>query len=541
MDRSRLLEALLESAPDALLAVDGAGRILLANAQAERLFGYPRDEFVGTSVDELVPYWARAVHPDRRARYAENPVARPMGMGMELAARRKDGTEFPAEISLSALETDGGLVVSAAVRDVTERLEARAEREELRARAEREELAVRMERAERLEALGHLAGGVAHDFNNLLGAILNFAAFVDADLSQLPVPEERVAPLHADLREIRRAAERGAELTRQLLAFGRRETGSAQVVDVDDLVEGVHVLLRRTLGEQVELRTVHSGRAANVLADPGQLEQVLVNLAVNARDAMSGGGRLVIEVAVHDAADAGRGTVTVAVSDTGVGMPPEVQAHAVEPFFTTKAPGEGTGLGLATVYGIVTGFGGELHIDSAPGEGTVVQVVLPLVEATVEPRPSAPVADRTTAHGTVLVVEDEPALREVTRRVLERAGYLVVVAPSGAQAVELVESGDVELDLLLTDVVMPGLSGPEVATRVAAVRPEAAVLFMSGYTGSALEAAGPPGKEAPLLAKPFTEDQLLVAVHGALAASLGDAAVGAAPPEAGAGPAEASP
>jgi two-component system, cell cycle sensor histidine kinase and response regulator CckA len=520
---------LLEAAPDAIVGVDPAGRIALVNAQAERLFGYRRGELVGQPVEMLVPHGVRHRHPEHRTRYFTDPLPRPMGAGMQLAARRADGTEFPAEISLSALETEDGLLVSAAVRDVTDRIEAQAERERLRGQAERERLEAQLHQAQRLESLGQLAGGVAHDFNNLLGAILNYAAFVEERVVEAaagPGGEEwRI--VCQDIEQIRRAGERATKLTHQLLAFGRREIAQPLVLNLNDIVTDIEQLLRRTLGEHIELAADLAADLLPVLADPGQLEQVLVNLAVNARDAMPGGGVLTIDTgnvvvdddyATHHHHPVKTGQyVRLRVSDTGSGIPKEVVDRVFEPFFTTKPKGEGTGLGLATVYGIITQADGYVHIYSEPGHGTTVSAMLPVTEQSPQPGAQAPAAPRHERGGeTVLLVEDEEAIREVTRRILERNGYRVLTASGGSQALELAAQESVDIDLLITDVIMPQMLGKEVADRLQALRPGIRVLYMSGYAHPVLTSQGTLDPGVTLIDKPFTEAGLIGKIHQVL-------------------------
>ncbi len=339
---------LLEAAPDAIVGVDRAGRIALVNGQTERLFGYRREELLGQAVEILVPEHVRALHPLHRSAYFADPQQRPMGAGMELAARRADGTEFPAEISLSAIETEDGLLVSAAIRDVTERVEANEERERLIAQAERERYESRLGRSQRLESLGQLAGGVAHDFNNLLAVILNYTTFVAEEIgAEAAGGDPRWAAMAADIEQVQKAGQRAVQLTQQLLTFGRREVVHAEVIDLNAVVAEVRQFLERTIGEHVVLAISLEPDLPRVLADPGRIEQVLVNLAVNARDAMPAGGQLTITTASQFVDDAfadprpGLGTgphVVVQVADTGSGMDPETQKRAFEPFFTTKAP-----------------------------------------------------------------------------------------------------------------------------------------------------------------------------------------------------------
>jgi PAS domain S-box-containing protein len=518
---------LLEAAPDAIVGVDNEGRIALVNAQTERLFGYNRDELIGQEVEILVPEATRRIHPSRRSAYFADPTPRPMGAGMSLAGRRKNGTEFPAEISLSAIETEEGLLVSAAIRDVTERVEAQAESERLMAQAERERMESRLQRSQRLESLGQLAGGVAHDFNNLLGAIRNFASFVGEEITTATEgsgqPDWPTAL--RDVAQIEQAADRGAQLTHQLLAFARREVVRPEVVVLNDVVTEVEQLLVRTLGEHVELVTALGDELSPVLADRGQLEQVLVNLAVNARDAMPGGGRLTIEtenVMVDEAFALNMGGVTTGphvrlrVTDTGEGMSQEVLRRAFEPFFTTKPTGEGTGLGLATVYGIVTQAAGSVRIHSEPGLGTSFSAVFPATSEAYSPT-DKPAEQRVSGAGeTVLVVEDEDSVREVATRILARNGYRVLAASSGPDALELVANHNGPIDLLLSDVIMPQMLGKEVAERVGAVRPGLRVLFMSGYASPVFGAEGTLEEGVNLLEKPFSESALLASVNAVL-------------------------
>jgi PAS domain S-box-containing protein len=495
-------ERLLEFAPDAIVGVNQAGEIALVNQQAEALFGHDREQMLGQQVEILVPERFAEGHPHLRGGYLADPRMRPMGAGLELAGRRSDGSEFPAEISLSSIETDDGPLAIAAVRDLTERAESERER------AMQEEL----DQGRRLESVGQLAGGIAHDFNNLLGVIINYAAFVAEE-----VPAD--SPARGDANEIRRAAERAAALTRQLLIFSRREVPRTEVLDLNAAVIDIEHLLRRALGERIGLETDLGPDLWTVDADPGQVEQVLVNLAVNARDAMPEGGRVRIETANVQIADddvQSRPTirpgpyVRMVVSDTGVGMDAEVAHRAFDPFFTTKEKGEGTGLGLATVYGIVQQAGGRIDLYSEPGNGTAVKIHLPASTASA---PSAAGAAGKTPRGrgeVVLVVEDQDDVRQMTERILTGNGYAVLSAGTGAEALELCADSGRDIDLLLTDVVMPQMLGTELVEQVRTSRPDLRTILMSGYTHRALS----PGTiaEQPGLAfieKPFSREALL--------------------------------
>jgi PAS domain S-box-containing protein len=510
----------LEAAPDAIVGIARDGRITLANAQAERLFGYPREELIGEVIEILVPEHARAVHPAHRDRYFDRPMLRPMGAGMQLSARRKDGVEFPVEISLSALDTEDGPVVLSAIRDVTDRLEMQATRERLKNQAERERLEAQLQQSQRLESLGQLAGGVAHDFNNLLGVMLNYTAFVgeQIDAAAAGDPTGGWTAARQDIAQILRAGARATELTHQLLAFGRREVVRPQVLNLNVVVREVQQLLQRTLGEHVQLHTDLVADCRRVLADPGQLEQVLVNLAVNGRDAMPEGGTLAIgtahryldawTVAGHPNLSPGP-HVELRVSDTGTGIDPEIAVRIFEPFFTTKPKGQGTGLGLATVYGIVTQAGGSIVMNSAPGAGTAFTMLFPATdEELIEPEPLPPRV-RTRGGETVLVVEDEDALREVTCRILTRNGYRVLTAASGPEALKLAEHRPDPIHLLLSDVIMPHMLGTELAATMRELRPECRVLYMSGYAQPILATQGTLAPGLTLVEKPFSELDLL--------------------------------
>ena len=535
--RQRQFEALVDSAPDAMVCVDSRGKITLVNSQAERMFGYNRGELVGQAVEVLVPLPVRHAHSGHRAAYMADAHPRPMGAGLALAARRKDGSEFPVDISLSALQTEGGTMVSAAVRDITERKRAEEERALLEAElqaAQRDEeralLESQLHQAQRLESVGQLAGGIAHDFNNLLAGIMNYASLVSDGLADLTAraglgADDGARQLAQDVAEITKVAARAAQLTHQLLIFSRRELVNPQVLDLNSVVSDMEKLLRRTIGEAVDLGTKLEVGLPRTKVDRGQIEQVLMNLAVNARDAMPGGGRLAIETTSFEADEdfarqhglsPGR-YVRLNVSDTGTGMQPEVAARAFEPFFTTKARGDGTGLGLATVYGIVTQAGGQVVIYSEAGLGTTVKVLFP---ATNELQTGDQAPGRATpsarATETVLLVEDEEMVREPARRVLTRQGYAVLVASGPEQALSVAAAHDGTIQLLLTDVFMPGRSGKELAADLARARPGIKVLYMSGYSQDVIVHQGVLEEGVNLVEKPFATQVLLSKVREVL-------------------------
>ena len=415
-------------------------------------------------------------------------------------------------VEITSRRKDQALALVSDLEDKNAALD-RSMAEQVKSEQDRMRLEGELRQSQRLEAVGRLAGGVAHDFNNLLAAVMTYSEFIAGELA----PDH---PVQEDVAEVRKAAKRAAELTRQLLVFSRRDLVKPSVLDVNDAITDLLNLLRRTLGEDVELTPELAEKLPRVLADPGELEQVLVNLAVNARDAIAGQGTIKVQTSEHlideDAAFAhpdlrpGR-FVRIAVTDTGSGMTPEVQSKVFEPFFTTKGPGVGTGLGLSTVYAIANRYGGFVTIYSEVGVGTTVKVYLPATEDKAD----QPISDQGADAGgqdtgeTVLLVEDEESVRNACRRILERAGFHVIEASDGAQA--LTELGDdTPIDLLLTDVIMPGdVSGKDLAARLQESRPGLPVLFMSGYTADVIAKRGILEPGITVVEKPFTSSDLL--------------------------------
>ena len=484
---------LVEGVRDVIFALSPEGTITSLNPAFETITGWRREEWVGQPFETLVHAEDLPFALELLGRVVRGDL-RPVSQFRVATAK---GDYRMGEFSATPQLLEGRLIGILGIgRDVTERVQ----------------LEQQLRQAQKMEAVGRLAGGIAHDFNNILTAITGYA---DLLLEDLRPTDSR----HQDVAEIRKAADRAAGLTRQLLAFSRQQVLQPSVIDVKVLVGDLEKMLGRLLGEDVKLGTRLAPETGRVKADPGQLEQVLMNLAVNARDAMPHGGKLTLETSNVDlsegyAADhypARPGPyVMIAVTDTGTGMSEETQAHMFEPFFTTKEKGKGTGLGLATVYGIIKQSGGFIWVYSELGHGTTFKIYLPRVGESADlakgPAPSRTRAARGSE--TVLLAEDETPVRAVARQVLERHGYTVLEAPSAEAALDIAARYSGAIHLLLTDVIMPGLSGRELATRLAHLRPEARVIFMSGYTDDAVTRHGVLEPGLAYLQKPFTPDTL---------------------------------
>ncbi|MDB4932105.1 MAG: domain S-box protein, partial [Myxococcaceae bacterium] len=424
----------------------------------------------------------------------------------ERCYRRRDGGLVWTRVSLSAHRDADGRAAHfiAVIEDVTERRALEAQ----------------VRQACKMDAVGQLASGVAHDLNNLLSVVLSYSEMLAADL---PAGD----PERADLDEIHGAGRRASDLTRQLLAFSRQQVLQPRVVDLNEVIVGMERMLRRLIGAEVELTATRLPGLRKVLVDPGQMEQVIMNLAVNARDAMPRGGRLTIETteAALDAAFAAAHPglkpgphVVLSVTDTGFGMDAATQARIFEPFFTTKEVGKGTGLGLATVFGIVRQSGGAVVVSSEPGAGATFRVYLPLQARDLSAGPASVVPGNAAPRGTetVLLVDDDERVRAVARTILRRSGYVVLEAQGGGDALLLCEQHPAEIDLLLTDVVMPRMRGPELAARLLPLRPAMRVLYMSGYTDDEVLRRGALDATIRFLPKPITPDALVRAVREAL-------------------------
>jgi PAS domain S-box-containing protein len=507
------LASTVEPTEEAIIGMTLDGVITSWNPAAARLYGYTAEEIVGCPVEVLIPPERMIGESDDLALIAEGGYVE----SRPTVRMRRDGVAVHVALTMSPVIDVTGEVVGATAVTHVETAAHTVTAVTAEADSDRDLLNAHLHQSQRLDNLQKLAGGVAHDFNNLLAVVLNYASFVAEELDGLAASAspEPWATIRKDVGQIQRAAERATALTHQLLAFSRREVVKPQVLDLNHVVGSVEEMLRRTLGADVELVTSAPSGLWPVLADPGQIELVLVNLAVNARDAMPEGGTLTIDtgnVTIDSPSavfplHAGR-YVRLRVTDTGCGMSDEVARQAFEPFFTTKGEGA-AGLGLATVQGVLEQAAGHIRIDSEPGLGTTFTILLPVTD-----RPPTPIEDvvadeRTPAGETVLVVEDDDALRAVTERIFARNGYHVITAGTGREAIELARGYDEEIHLLVTDVVMPQMQGKELAEQIRAVKPDVEVLYMSGYAqpGLGIEDRLDPG--AALVEKPFSEATLL--------------------------------
>ena len=496
-----------QSARDAIVSTDEAGSITFWNRSAETIFGYSEADVLGKPITMLMapsdrPAYAAALE----ASAAEETIA---GRIIEVTGVRRDGGMFPVEFSLATLQGPEGRAATAVMRDVSERKQAQA------ALQQRDE---QLRQAQKMEAIGRLAGGIAHDFNNLLMAIHGYGEMLVQNLED---GDER----KSDAQEILKAADRAAGLTRQLLAFSRRQVFTQQPVALDQLVEGTQKMLQRLIGTGIEISTKIWPDLTPVLADSSQIEQILVNLVVNARDAMPNGGKITIElrnveldkigVAAHPGLQPGD-YVEMAITDTGTGMDADTASRIFEPFFTTKEGSKGTGLGLATVYGIVQQSNGAIEVQSRLGHGTTFYVYLPRAVDLGKPAPIERAVSAAGGTETILLVEDDDRVRALVSNMLKKNGYRVLLASAADQALEIAARFGGRIHLLLTDVVMPGLSGRLLSERLTALRPETRVLYMSGYSDDAVLRHGVKRAAAHFIQKPFSVDALTHKVREAL-------------------------
>jgi two-component system cell cycle sensor histidine kinase/response regulator CckA len=471
---ARRLAALVEYSADAIVLIGRDRRVESWNAGAEQIYGYERDEAIGRRVDELI------MPPGRRDEFAPaiERLHEAGSLSFEVMHMRRDGSEFPVAATASVITGTAGELagISLIARDMTERVE----------------LEEQLRQSQKMDAIGQLAGGIAHDFNNLLTVIAGYGR-----LAQARVGDGAGA---AELAEIARAAERAAILTRQLLAFSRRQILDPIVLDLGEVVRELTPMLERLIGEDIVVEVRSQSPLPGVVADAGQIEQVVVNLAVNARDAMPDGGRLLIQTRADGV------FVRLAVTDTGVGIPAEDLPHVFEPFYTTKPVGAGTGLGLASVHGAITQSGGNVRVRSQEGVGTTVEISLPATSERARPAPAPMSGETLGGHETILLCEDEEGVRALVEVVLSGAGYRVLGEARPNDAIE--RAARENIDALVTDVIMPDMPGPELARRL-----ELPTLFVSGYTADTVRGRGslPPG--SAFLEKPFDTDTLLRTVR----------------------------
>lgn len=493
-----LSRAVLETAPDGILSIDESGRIEAMNPAAEALFGYGEAEAAGMDVRALIP----AFHNVRPAENTPDDGESAPARNGEAIGRHRDGTSFPIDLAVGVNRLDDRRFFTAIVRDLTDR------------RVLQEQLF----QAQKMEAVGRLAGGIAHDFNNYLTVV---SCNLDLMTAALPLDYPLSAELLKAIEQMRKAWQGATSLTRQLLAFSRRRPIPKECVDPNVVIVELDRMLRPLIGEDIRLEVIRGRDVRPIKADAGHLEQVVMNLVVNARDAMPDGGMLRIETA-HEAfspleADATHlapgDYVCISVTDTGVGMPPEVVRHIFEPFYTTKPIGRGTGLGLPTVYGIVQQLGGRVTVETEPGRGTTFRVYLPMAETEAVPAAVTASAAESCGRETILVCEDEPMILRLTTQILKAKGYHVLSAAGPREAIDMASTFPGDIDLLVSDVIMPEMNGRRLSETLSAGYPRMAVLFVSGYTADILGDQGLAAGEAALLEKPFKPAALLERVR----------------------------
>jgi two-component system cell cycle sensor histidine kinase/response regulator CckA len=495
------IASIIDSAMDAVISIDEQQRIVLFNASAEVMFGVTASEAIGQALDRFLPSSVRRVHAQHVERFGATQVTRRRMEALgALKGMRADGCEFPIEASISQALLGGRKVFTAIIRDVTER----------------QRIEGHLRQTQKMESVGRLAGGVAHDFNNLLTVIGGCAADLAAQ-----VKEESGQALLAELDE---ATQRASSLTRQLLAFSRQQVVAPRALDLSAVVRDAQSMLQRLLGEDIALRMHLGAELHPIKADPGYVTQILLNLAVNARDALPRGGHLAIQTRNvtlderacerHGGAQPGS-YVLLDVADNGTGMTEEVKARAFDPFFSTKGVGKGTGLGLSVTLGIVEQFGGHIELTSEVDVGTEIEIYFPSMREAAPPKMSNRPAQARGSE-TILLVEDEPGVRRVAMRILRAAGYKVLDADGAATAMALFEEHGDTIDMMITDVVMPEMDGRRLAEQLHLKRPFLRVLYMSGYTDDAVVRYGISHAEMPFLQKPFTAQDLKAKVRSVL-------------------------
>jgi PAS domain S-box-containing protein len=502
-DSEQMARAVIDSAPDAFIQLDESGVIIDWNRQAEAIFGWPREEALGQNLGALtIPDARKAHHVERMSSFLQTARTQSLGVRFEEQSRRRDGSEFTAEVAVTALKLHSRYVFNGFVRDLTDKIAAEA----------------RLRQAQKMEAIGQLTGGIAHDFNNILTVIIGTNELLLEALSDRP-------DLAESAKIVDEAGERGAQLTSSLLAYARRQPLQPRETDINKIVAGVMKFLPTTLGEQIEIVAHLDSAAWRAFVDPPQLETALLNLVLNARDAMPNGGRLTIEsnnVVLDDEiarinSDMVPGPyVMIAVSDTGVGIPAAIRDRVFEPFFTTKETGKGTGLGLSMTYGFIKQSSGHINIYSEEGHGTTIRLYLPRADAVASDFKGETTNQAVGGNETVLVVEDDAMVRRHAIALLQSLGYSVIAAASADEALAIVET-DQPIDLLFTDVVMPGsLNGRALSEIARARRPSLRVLFTSGYTENVLVHRGRLDPGVLLLAKPYHKADLAHMIRVAL-------------------------
>ena len=500
------LTAVVETAVDGFILIDSHGRILLFNPACERLFGYRADEVFHENVKILMPQSYSLHHDDYVKNFLQTGERKIIGIGREVTGLRKDGSTFPMDLSVGEAKQDGESIFVGIVHDLTERKLTEQQ----------------LQQAQKMEMVGQLSGGIAHDFNNLLTVIVGNAEHLSGQLKSRQDLQQFAS-------EICQAGERGAELTQRLLAFSRRQMLQPVAIDCHELLDSMRKLLRRTLRENIEIRTDFTSEAVVAFADRAQLESALLNLALNAQDAMAAGGHLTLGTGVvsldaqdqrlHPEIKSGAYAM-IAVTDDGAGMTPEVAARAFEPFYTTKDVGKGSGLGLSMVFGFARQSNGHVSIYSEQGLGTTVRLYLPRVTTGAQAC-SAPDEDKSMPRGseTILVAEDDPFVRSSVILRIESLGYTVVAAVNGSDALVKLRAHP-DLDMLFTDIVMPGMSGWELADLAHQIRPDIPVVFTSGYAMEALVEQGRAPPRSIILTKPYRKIELARRLREALTASL---------------------
>ena len=501
--REAQLQGIISSAMDAIISVDEQRQIVVFNAAAEKIFLCPVSGALGSSLDRFTSAAFREIYDECLQEFSlTGATARPMSSAGLLTARRSNGEEFPIEAAISQISVAGQKLFTIILRDITERMHSQL-------------LEQQLQQAQKMEAIGRLAGGVAHDFNTLLNIMLGYSELLLSELPEYDRRRERVE-------QIERSAQTGAMLTKQLLAFSRKQPIAPQVIDLNKIVRDLEPMLRRLMRSDIAIEVHCSTEVCPVKVDPGQIQQVVLNLATNARDAMPNGGNLTIEVRTvevddsyaqqHPSVTPGRYAM-LAVSDNGTGMDRETVAHIFEPFFTTKATGKGTGLGLATVNGIAKQNGGDIWVYSEVGVGSIFKLHFPRSSQSVEVvERAAQAPTKLSGNETILLVEDSAPLRELTRELLSRQGYVILEASDGIEALELSEKHDGKIDLVITDVVMPRMRGTELAVEIVVQRPEIQVIVLSGYTEEAAWRLTDTRRVA-ILEKPYTSSTLLQTVR----------------------------